>query len=62
MTLNSIPELRSVRVPLETGMSLAKCRQCGCMSGTLSSLSSALATLDSAATQALAQQVSVWRS
>ncbi len=62
MNPNSRLRVQDIRHPLETGMSLTKCRQCGCMVGTLHSLSGALATLDSGATQALADDVAVWRT
>jgi len=51
-----------VRTELETGISLAKCQQCGCMDGALSNLTEALPALATEDGSALAEALSAARN
>ncbi len=54
--------LQTIHTELETGLELAKCGQCGCMTDTLSNLAAMLPALSSAETQPLAQKVGTWQA
>ena len=52
----------AVRTELETGISLAKCQQCGCMEGALANLTRALPALPAKDSAMLAQTLSAVRA
>jgi tetrahydromethanopterin S-methyltransferase subunit A len=56
--MNNKNDIELGQTELETGMALAKCRQCGCMQETLDHLAALLPSLDSLA---LADKVAAWR-
>lgn len=52
--------VETIRSELQEGMSLAKCRRCGCMKETLENIGSSLSSIHTEASFSLLQQIEAW--
>jgi tetrahydromethanopterin S-methyltransferase subunit A len=52
--------IEKIRSELQEGMSLAKCRKCGCMKETLENLGTSLSSIETPASSDLRQQIGAW--